>query len=396
MKKIVPTVPVLQGGNLPRTRRTLQKLAKYANIYDRISGVANEIDITDDGDSTITVGIVNPLIVAKGGTGLATITDHGIMLGSGTGAVTPLGVATNGQLPIGSTGADPTLATLTDTANQITVTNGAGSITLSIPDPFAIPGKLTAGSFSSPLDVTNTREYGFEIHYSGNNYNVTGLRSRASLITTDTTANARGANIQAANSDGINAGTLTGLNVEALGKSTTTAATIADLIGIHINTEWESNDTVIDMTTLWLRCVSESTAPTGTSYGLEIYNQQKGAGNNCAFNAAIKIHTNIPSGTAWDYGIDIYDAANSSQIGTADIRLQNGETISNSTDGTIAFSEDISATNLVLTGTLTVPSYDFTFLTDIQWDETKLQYKNRTMTNGSLGAESGWVDVPTN
>jgi hypothetical protein len=40
---------------------------------------------------------------------------------------------TNGQLPIGSTGANPAAATITGTANQVTVTNGAGSITLATP-----------------------------------------------------------------------------------------------------------------------------------------------------------------------------------------------------------------------------------------------------------------------
>lgn len=99
-----------------------------------ISGIANEIEITDNGDGTVTIGIVDPLIVSKGGTGLSTITDHGIMVGSGTGAVTPLGVASNGQIPIGSAGADPVLATVTGTAKEIAVTNAPGSITLYRPD----------------------------------------------------------------------------------------------------------------------------------------------------------------------------------------------------------------------------------------------------------------------
>ena len=67
------------------------------------------------------------LPVASGGTGAATLTDGGVLLGSGTGAVTALGQATNGQLVIGSTGADPVLATLTGGSN-ITVTNTAGAI----------------------------------------------------------------------------------------------------------------------------------------------------------------------------------------------------------------------------------------------------------------------------
>ena len=69
------------------------------------------------------------LPVASGGTGAATFTDGGVLLGSGTGAVTALGQATNGQLVIGSTGADPVLGTLTGGAN-ITVTNTAGAISI--------------------------------------------------------------------------------------------------------------------------------------------------------------------------------------------------------------------------------------------------------------------------
>ena len=53
------------------------------------------------------------LTVANGGTGASTLTDGGVLLGSGAGAVTALGQATNGQLVIGSTGADPVLSTLT-------------------------------------------------------------------------------------------------------------------------------------------------------------------------------------------------------------------------------------------------------------------------------------------
>ena len=72
-----------------------------------------------------------PVPVTQGGTGLATITDHGIMLGSGTTAITPLGVATDGQIPIGSSGADPVLAAITP-GDGIDVTNAAGSITVAV------------------------------------------------------------------------------------------------------------------------------------------------------------------------------------------------------------------------------------------------------------------------
>lgn len=95
-----------------------------------------------------------PLVVTSGGTGAATLTDHGILLGSGTGAITPLGVATNGQLPIGSTGADPALAALTGTANRVTVTNGAGTITLSGPQDIHIGASPTFNNMTLDGDLS--------------------------------------------------------------------------------------------------------------------------------------------------------------------------------------------------------------------------------------------------
>lgn len=58
------------------------------------------------------------------------VTQHSILLGgSNVHTINSLGVATNGQIPIGSTGADPVLATLT-AGTGISITNGAGSITI--------------------------------------------------------------------------------------------------------------------------------------------------------------------------------------------------------------------------------------------------------------------------
>lgn len=75
------------------------------------------------GSSATTVG------VPSGGTGATTLTDHGVLVGSGTGAITPLAVGTNGQILIGSTGADPVFATL-GAGEAITYTTGAGTLTI--------------------------------------------------------------------------------------------------------------------------------------------------------------------------------------------------------------------------------------------------------------------------
>ncbi len=104
-----------------------------------------------DGTATITggalTGITTPHTVAQGGSGAATFTDGGILLGSGAGAFTALGVATNGQIPIGDGATDPVLATITGGTN-LTVTNGAGSISLAVDDAFlANDGDIGTGVY---------------------------------------------------------------------------------------------------------------------------------------------------------------------------------------------------------------------------------------------------------
>ena len=54
-------------------------------------------------------------------------------MGSGTDAVTPLAVGTNGQVLVGSTGADPVFATITD-GEGIDTTLGAGTLTIACED----------------------------------------------------------------------------------------------------------------------------------------------------------------------------------------------------------------------------------------------------------------------
>lgn len=77
-----------------------------------ISTIQNPVDPT-----SVTINIVG-------------MTDHSLQVGNALGALSNLGVATNGQIPIGSTGADPVLATLTAGAN-VTIVNGPGTITIS-------------------------------------------------------------------------------------------------------------------------------------------------------------------------------------------------------------------------------------------------------------------------
>ena len=109
---------------------------------------------------TVTTGTWNATTIAtnRGGTGLTSFTNGGAVYATSTSALTTgtLPVAsggtgqtsfTNGQLLIGNTtGNTLTKTTLTGTASQVTVTNGAGSITLSLPQDIASSSNVQHGS----------------------------------------------------------------------------------------------------------------------------------------------------------------------------------------------------------------------------------------------------------
>lgn len=94
-----------------------------------LSNCDNSVSQFITGPINLLSGISGILPVPNGGTGLATLTANSLFIGNGTSALTALGVATNGQLPIGRTGLSPVLATLTAGTN-VSITNGAGSITV--------------------------------------------------------------------------------------------------------------------------------------------------------------------------------------------------------------------------------------------------------------------------
>lgn len=67
-----------------------------------------------------------PLLVANGGTGATTLTNHGVILGQGTAALVATAVGTNGQMFLGATGADPGWQTMSADATLGTT----GALTL--------------------------------------------------------------------------------------------------------------------------------------------------------------------------------------------------------------------------------------------------------------------------
>ena len=108
------------------------------NIYGNTissTDTNGDINLIPDGTGVVLASeltLTTDLAVAHGGTGLSTITDHGVMVGSGTAAVTPLTVGTNGQLLMGSSAADPVFATLTSSDTSIGFTAGAGTLSIQL------------------------------------------------------------------------------------------------------------------------------------------------------------------------------------------------------------------------------------------------------------------------
>jgi len=98
-----------------------------AGTVTSVSTTLTGITVTNP---TSTPAIAGTLGVASGGTGLTTATAGSLIIGQGAAALKVVGVATDGQLVIGSTGADPILATLASAGATVTITNTAGGINL--------------------------------------------------------------------------------------------------------------------------------------------------------------------------------------------------------------------------------------------------------------------------
>lgn len=139
--------------------KSLNSLLTVATASNNITLQVNEANINLANCNNVTAGFLTSvnmatnvtgiLPVANGGTGLSIIPVNSLVMGNGASALASLGVATNGQIPIGRTGLSPVLANLTAGSN-VTITNGSGSIT--------IAAALT--SFASAMNANGYNLYG--------------------------------------------------------------------------------------------------------------------------------------------------------------------------------------------------------------------------------------------
>lgn len=103
-----------------------------ANIINFVTGSGMTSSASGN---TVTHSLDVPVTVANGGTGQTSLTDHGVLVGSGTSAIDALAVGATGTVLAGSTGADP----------AFTATPSVTSITLSTPLAVSSGGTGSSG-----------------------------------------------------------------------------------------------------------------------------------------------------------------------------------------------------------------------------------------------------------
>ena len=141
---------------------SITNTAPYTDTVTVASATTSQIGVTSLATNaetiagTVTTKATTPDdIKAK----LGVQTAHGIPYGEGTtSALGWLAEASNGQIPIGSTGNPPVLANITSLDGSITVTNGAGTIDLSNASQWTTI-LVTSASPTNPIQIVKNTTY---------------------------------------------------------------------------------------------------------------------------------------------------------------------------------------------------------------------------------------------
>ena len=265
--------------------------------------------------SNLTVGgttVLTGLLTANGGVTLGAGDD---LIGSSTSDITfntdkfTVAGATGNTVVAGSIALNGTVG-LGDAVTDVTTLNG----TITSDQTYA--AGTTPFYFRTSLTAT-----------SGDHNN--GRFRAQSTAVGSSTSDIRGLYSQGVTNEALFGGAVTAIYANSIAKGTSTTTTLR---GILIDTESEGTPTAIgNMYGLYIRNKS-TVAITSDNYSMVIDNEKMGTG--IVQDAGIQLKTTTwGSGiTAWTYGIDMNQTG---AFGTADIRFQNGETLSNATDGVL-------------------------------------------------------------
>jgi len=288
-----------------------------------VSAFLSAVNLTEDVGTTI-------LPVANGGTGAATLTDGGILLGSGTGAVTAMSVLAAGTIIYGDGATDPTTLALGTAAQVLTVNAGATA------PEWAAAVNTWVGTATGDLDMANN-----DIDLG------TGYLS----------------------ADGTSAGVrVTGNNIY-VGAS-----------GNYVNTEALNLDGNILMTGSATRTIKVAAPASGAGYSLGIYGGNattsgqaggnttiyagNGIGGGDGGNVVVSCGTS-PSGTSGNFivqtwnGADVYTTFNVKNNSRSS--FQSGNTSSITPDATLEINQQ-SVTGAIPCITLDQDDVDYAFM----------------------------------
>lgn len=96
--------------------------------------------------SSLSAGIVKT--DGAGALSTSALTQHSVLVGGASNAISSASVGTNGQVLLGATTADPAFATLTSTGGTIAFTTGANSLNLEVVEAGTIWNEVTLTSAS--------------------------------------------------------------------------------------------------------------------------------------------------------------------------------------------------------------------------------------------------------
>lgn len=162
------TIDSTLGGDMTKDGRAIDK----ANLQAAFDAAIVDIEALQASTPS-----AFPVPVADGGTGAATLTDGGILLGSGTGAVTAMAVLADGEIVVGDGTTDPTaLAAFTSSTGTLKHENGGIEADISaIADGGLLVG-TGAGTMAIRASALTAGAAGFLTHEVG------GLEFDASAV----------------------------------------------------------------------------------------------------------------------------------------------------------------------------------------------------------------------
>ena len=284
------------------------------------------------------------------------------------------GTSTGGLTVNGSTNGSIVITPIASGTGATTIQNSAGTPTITLPATtctLAGLGLANAWTAANTFTATGITDAALTMVYGNVNQTTTaltgdiiGVRGNARIDVDSASGKAIGGYFLAGNTTyGFNAEEVRGVYCGTMCKTPTSAnKTHTNVKGIEIVTGNTALGTTYytDVTNLYgvrLR-IGSSTGQVGTSkvcgditngYGVWVDHQQQGDACRTLDAGFYLSATDISGGNAaWAYGLDM--SAVGTNMGTADIRLSQGETIDNLTNGTI----NLTGTIIKATGTLNV------------------------------------------